>query len=90
LPGDPSRVATTVRLRHRSAGNLISSRILNGYVEIPIERAAPLPPTSRGFLPWRLSDDLRHVHWQFPEEAVSFAVLPERYASERLCRLALI
>jgi hypothetical protein len=31
--------------------------IVNGYVEIPIERAAPLRPTSRGFLPWRLSDD---------------------------------
>jgi len=57
LPGAPSRVATTVRLHNRSAGNVISARIVNGYAEIPIERAAPLRPTSRGFLPWRLSDD---------------------------------
>jgi hypothetical protein len=32
-------------------------RILNDRVEIPIERATSLRPTSRGFLPWRVSDD---------------------------------
>ena len=57
LPGAPNLVATTVRLHNRSAGNIISARIVNGYGEIPIERAAPLRQTSRGFLPWRLSDD---------------------------------
>jgi hypothetical protein len=29
---------------------------------------------------YRFKARLRHVHWQFPEEAASFAVLPERYA----------
>jgi hypothetical protein len=57
LQGAPSLLATTVRLHHRSAGNVTSARIVNGYVEIPIERAATLRQTSRGFLPWRLSDD---------------------------------
>jgi hypothetical protein len=41
LPGAPSPVATTVRLHHRSAGNVISAPIVNRYVEIPLERAAP-------------------------------------------------
>jgi len=51
LPGYRSLVATTARLRHHSARHLISGRILNGRVEIPIEPAAALRPTSRGFLP---------------------------------------
>jgi hypothetical protein len=57
LPSDPSLVATTTRLRNRSVPHVINGRILNDRVEIPIERAASLRPTSRGFLPWRLSDD---------------------------------
>ncbi len=51
LSGAPNLVATTVRLHPGAAGNIISARIVNAYVEIPIERAAPLRPTSRGFLP---------------------------------------
>ena len=51
LPGHPSPVATTARLRDRSARHVISGHILNGRVEIPIEPAATLRPTSRGFLP---------------------------------------
>jgi hypothetical protein len=51
LPSDPSLAATTARLRACSASHVISGRILNGRVEIPIERAAALRPTSRGFLP---------------------------------------
>ena len=51
LPGHPSPVATTARLRDHSARHVISGRILNGRVEIPIEPAATLRPTSRGFLP---------------------------------------
>ena len=57
LPGHPSPAATTARLRDHSARHVISGRILNGRIEIPIEPAAALRPTSRGFLPCRLSDD---------------------------------
>jgi hypothetical protein len=46
---------------HSSATNsvrdVISGPIFKAGVEIPIELAAPGRPTSRGFLPWRLSDD---------------------------------
>ena len=51
LPSDPSLATTTARLRGRSASHVTSGRILNRRVEIPIERAAALRPTSRGFLP---------------------------------------
>jgi hypothetical protein len=51
LPSDPSLAATTARLHGCSASHVTSGRILNGRVEIPIERAAALRPTSRGFLP---------------------------------------
>jgi hypothetical protein len=57
LPGAPSLVAATIRLHYRSAGNVISAPIVNRYVEIPIQRAAQSRLTSRGFFPWRLSDD---------------------------------
>jgi hypothetical protein len=57
LPSDPSLVATTARLRDRSTRYVFSGCIPKRRVEIPIERAAPLRPTSHGFLPWRLSDD---------------------------------
>jgi hypothetical protein len=50
LPGHPSPVATTARFRDHSARHVISGRILNARVEIPIEPAATRP-TSRGFLP---------------------------------------
>jgi hypothetical protein len=30
---------------------------------------------------YRFKASLRHVHWQFPEEAISFAVLPEGYST---------
>ena len=46
-PGHPSPVATTARLRDHSARHVISRRILSGRVEIPIEPAATLRPTSR-------------------------------------------
>ena len=39
LPGHPSPVATTARLRDHSARHVISGHILNGRVEIPIEPA---------------------------------------------------
>jgi hypothetical protein len=52
LPSDPSlAAATTTRLDGCSASRVISGRILNGRVEIPMERAAALRPTYRGFLP---------------------------------------
>jgi hypothetical protein len=35
-----------------------------------LERAAPLRPTSRGFLPWRLSDDGPGARGQTPDGAV--------------------
>jgi hypothetical protein len=57
LPSEPSLVVTNARLRDHSARHVISGHILNGGVEIPIGRVAALRPTSRGFLPWRLSDD---------------------------------
>ena len=58
LPGDPNLVATIAPLRYRSPSHVIGSRILHRRVEIPIERAvSSLRSTSRGFLPWRLSDD---------------------------------
>ena len=38
LPGAPSLVATTVRLHNRSAGNVISARIVNGCVEDAMRR----------------------------------------------------
>jgi hypothetical protein len=56
LPSRTSLVATTARLRDHSAGNIISGLILKRRLEISIERAVPLRPASRGFLPWRLSD----------------------------------
>ena len=51
LPGPPSPVAITGRLRDHPARHVITGRILNGRVEIPIEPPATLRPTSRGFLP---------------------------------------
>jgi hypothetical protein len=51
LPGHPSLVATIARPRDHSVRHRFSGRILNRRVEIPIEPAATLRPTSRGFLP---------------------------------------
>jgi hypothetical protein len=51
LPGHPNLLAPTARLRDHSARHVISGRILNRGVEISIEPAATLRPTSRGFLP---------------------------------------
>jgi len=51
LPGHPSPVAPTAQFCDHSTRHVISGRILNGRVEIPIETAATLRPTSRGFLP---------------------------------------
>jgi len=51
LPGHPSPVAPTAQFRDHPTRHVISGRILNGRVEIPIETAATLRPTSRGFLP---------------------------------------
>ena len=51
LPGHPSPLATTVRLRDHSAHHGITGRILNGRVEIPINPTATRRPISRGFLP---------------------------------------
>ena len=51
LPGYPNLLATTARLRDHTARHVISGRILNRRVEIPIEPAATLRPTSRGFRP---------------------------------------
>ena len=47
----PSLIATTAWRRDHSVRHVIRGRILDGRVEIPIEPAAPLRPTSRGFLP---------------------------------------
>jgi hypothetical protein len=49
LRGHRSPVATTVRLRNHSASHVITGRILNGRVEIPIAPAATLrsPPLPR-------------------------------------------
>jgi hypothetical protein len=51
LPRYPSLVETTARLRDHCARHVISGRIRNGRVVIPIKFAAALRPTSRGFLP---------------------------------------
>ncbi len=51
LPSDPTLVDSTPQLRDRSVHHVINARIPTGRAEIPIKRAAPLPPTSRGFLP---------------------------------------
>jgi len=45
--------------RHRRAVRCIGSNSIGQLAcgaQIPIEPAAPFPPTMRGFLPWRLSD----------------------------------
>jgi hypothetical protein len=49
LPGHPSLVATIARPRNHSARHLISGRIRNGPVEIPIEPAAALPRPAGSF-----------------------------------------
>jgi hypothetical protein len=46
LAAYPCLVATTTRLRDHAACRLISGRILNGRVEIPIEPPPALRPTS--------------------------------------------
>ena len=50
MPNEASLVASTARLRYRPASHLNSSCILNGRVEIPINRllhsCAPLPAAS--------------------------------------------
>ena len=51
LPGYPSLIATTARRRDHSARHLITGRILNGRVEIPIEPAATLRPHPAGSFP---------------------------------------
>src|ERR1700722_3958421 len=57
LSANPNLIVSTARLPQRSARRVRSSYALNGRGEIPMERAEALPPTSRGFLPWRLSYD---------------------------------
>jgi hypothetical protein len=49
--GHSGRIATTAWRRNHSVRRVIGSRSLDGAVKIPIELAAPFPPTSRGFLP---------------------------------------
>ena len=49
LPGYPSLVATIARPRDHSARYLITGRIRNGAVEIPIEPAAALPRPAGSF-----------------------------------------
>jgi hypothetical protein len=51
LPGCPSRVATTARRRDHADRRVITGRIRNGRVEIPIEPPAALYPLPAGSFP---------------------------------------
>jgi hypothetical protein len=55
--GDPRLAANNSCIHNLCARHVTSRNSHNDRVEIPIGRAAALRPTSRGFLPWRLSDD---------------------------------
>ena len=51
LPGCPSRVATTARRRDHADRRVITGRIRNSRVEIPIEPTAALSPLLAGSFP---------------------------------------
>jgi len=57
LATPPKLRANIVRIQHRFVAHVASHHLRKRRVEIPIVRAAPLRPKSRGFLPWRFSDD---------------------------------